>query len=490
MISLTLLALVLILAVVLVARLRTTRPLRAGPRVGRRAAGPPELDPRLHRWVEAGLISPEESAAIAAYEAGEAATVVGGEVGPPEPPSPPAAPPVAAPEPVRHLRSDRVPIVAEVLGYLGAALATAGVLLVVSRFWTDLAASGRVALAGGAALALGLAGLAVHERVDPALARLRAVFWLASTAAATLAAGVVADVLADSPAPIIGTVATTAAVVSGAMWAGRDRPAQQLVALAAVPVAVAGWVAMTDSVLAVGVAVWLVGAALFAVGVRLRTPAPWIAETVGAVALLVGSIDIATAIEGLGLFTILATGVGLLAVALVRGLAPSFAGQLIAGVFGVVTVLQSGPPLLGWYAEQAGVVTGLTLWLAGGAVLALGWAARTRLPEVLEAAGALMAVAGAAVCGVQAPGFAALFGVANALALLGLGLRPGRVILSAVGALALVVNVPWAIAWFFPGEGTAPLLIMVAGLLIIGAAVLLTRLGDRFERELGHPHPA
>lgn len=330
----------------------------------------------------------------------------------------------------------------------------------------------------------------MHERVDPALARLRAVLWLASTAAAALAAGIVADVLADSPAPIIGTVATTAAVVSGAMWAWRDRPVQQFVALAAVPVAVGGWVAMTDSVLAVGIAVWLVGAALFTVGVRLRTPLPWITETVGAVALLVGSIDIATAIEGLGLFAILATGVGLLAVALVRGLAPSFAGQLIAGVLGVVTVLQSGPPLLGWYAEQAGVVTGLTLWLAGGAVLALGWSARTRLPLVLEAAGALMAVAGAAVCGVQAPGFAALFGITNALALLGLGLRPGRVILSAVGALALVVNVPWAIAWFFPGEGTAPLLIMVAGLLIIGAAVLLTRLGDRFKRELGHPHPA
>lgn len=486
MISLTLLALVLVLAVVLVTRLRTTRPLRAGPRVGRRSPGPPELDPQLHRWVEAGLISPEESAAIAAYEAVEAATVVGGEAGPPEPPSPPATSPAV----VHHLRSDRVPIVAEVLGYLGAALATAGVMLVVSRFWTDLAASGRVALAGGAALALGLAGLAVHERVDPALARLRAVLWLASTAAAALAAGVVADALADSPAPIIGTVATTAAVVSGAMWAWRDRPVQQLVALAAVPVAVGGWVAMTDSVLAVGIAVWLVGAALFAVGVRLHTPLPWIAETVGAVALLVGSIDIATAIQGLGLFAILATGVGLLAFALVRGLAPSFAGQLIAGVLGVVTVLQSGPPLLGWYAEQAGVVTGLTLWLAGGAVLALGWSARTRLPLVLEAAGALMAVAGAAVCGVQAPGFASLFGIANALALLGLGLRPGRVILSAVGALALVVNVPWAIAWFFPGEGTAPLLIMVAGLLIIGAAVLLTRLGDRFKHELGHPHPA
>ena len=488
MISLTLLALIIVVAVVLLTRQRRadTTP-RLGHAARRQSASPPAaLDPQLHRWVDAGLISPEESAAIAAYEAVEAATVVGGEAGPPEPPSPPAA----RPDHAGRARSTRVPVVAEALGYLGAALASAGLVLVVSRFWTDLATTGRVALAGGAAVLLGLAGLAVHEGVDPALTRLRAVLWLAATAAAALAAGVVADVVADSPAPIIGAVATTAAVVSGAMWAWRERPVQQAVALAAVPVAVAGWVAMTDSVLAVGVAVWLVGAVLFALGVRLRTPIPWITETVGAVALLVGSIDIATAFEGVGLFAVLATGVGLVAVALVRGLAPTFVGQLIAGVLGVVTVLQSGPALLGFYAEQAGVATGLTLWLGGVAILALGWSARTRVPLVLEAAGAVVVVAGAAVCGVQAPGFAALFGIANALALLGLGLRPGRVVLSAVGALALVGNVPWAIAWFFPGEGTAPLLIMVSGLLIIGAAVLLTRLGDRFKHELGHPHPA
>ena len=486
MISLTLLALVIILAVGLLTLQRRARPHHAGGRAPRRASPPPELDLQLHHWVDARLISPEASAAIAAYEAVEAASVVGGEAGPPEPPSPPAtARPHAA-----LVRTGRVPVVAEALGYLGAALATAGLLLVVSRFWTDLATLGRFALAGGAAVALGLAGLAVHERVDPALTRLRAVLWLASTAAAALAAGVIADVVADSPAPIIGAVATTAALLSGAMWAWRERPVQQAVALAAVPVAVAAWVAMTDSTLAVGISLWLVGAVLFALGVRLRTPQPWITESVGAVALVAGGIQIATAIEGAGTFAVFVTSVGLLAFALVRGLAPSFVGQLIAGVLGVITVLQSLPPLVGWYAEQAGVVTGLTLWLGGVAVVALGWSARTRVPLVLEATGAVVAVAGAAVCAVQAPGFATLFGIANALALLGLGLRPGRVLLSAVGALALVVNVPWAIAWFFPGEGTAPLLIMVAGLLIIGAAVLLTRLGDRFKHELGHPHPA
>lgn len=483
MISLTLLALVIVLAVVLLTQRRTAHPGRPGP------SRPRPLRPQLERWVQAGLISPAESDAIATFEAGGAPEIVGGEVGPPEPASPPATTtPATAAAP--RWRSTRVPALAEALGYLGAALATGGLLLVVSHFWTDLATTGRVALAGGAAVLLGLAGLAVHEGVDAALTRLRAVLWLAATAAAALAAGLVVDVLADTPAPVIGAAATTAALVSGAMWAWRERPVQELVAVAAIPVAVGGWVAMADSALAVGIAVWLVGAGLFALGVRLRTPFPWITETVGAVALVVGSIQVATVFEGVGMFAVFATGVGMLAFAVVRGLAPSFTGQLIAAVVGALTLLQSLPPLVGWYAQDAGVVTGLTLWLAGAAVLALGWSARTRVPMVLETAGAVTVVAGAAVCAVQATGFATLFGIATALALLGLGLRPGRVLLSAVGAVALVVNVPWAISWFFPGEGTAPLLIMVSGLLIIGAAVLLTRLGDRFKHELGHPHPA
>ena len=47
-----------------------------------------------------------------------------------------------------------------------------------------------------------------------------------------------------------------------------------------------------------------------------------------------------------------------------------------------------------------------------------------------------------------------------------------------------LVNVPWAISHFFPGENLAPLLIAVSGVLLVVIAVVLTRMGGRFRREL------
>ena len=49
---------------------------------------------------------------------------------------------------------------------------------------------------------------------------------------------------------------------------------------------------------------------------------------------------------------------------------------------------------------------------------------------------------------------------------------------------------PWALSWFFPGEGRVPLLISVSGVLLIAVAVLMARLGHRFGSELGRHHPA
>jgi hypothetical protein len=454
-----------------------------------RAVQPP-VPPRseLDRWVAAGLLTEDQAEAITAFEASHPSA--------PEPTASsvtsPSVETVPVPAPAQpRWRSPRVPVVAEALGYLGAALAGAGLLLIVSSFWSDLSAAGRMGLAGVAAVLLGLAGLALHEGSDPALTRLRAVLLLVSTMAAATFAGVLCDAAGAEDATVVGSAAaTTTAVVSGVYWWWRERPVQELVALAAIPVAVGGWVLYLWTPLVADMAVWVVGAALFALGLRLRTPLPWITETVGGVALLVGSGMIASEIEGSGMLVLVATGAVLVAVAVVRGLAPTGTGQVIAGLIGALAVVQSAPPTVAWFANEAGVLTGLTVWLIGIALLAVGWSARTRWPIVFEILGAIVIVAGAAVCGAQAPGFAALFGIANAVALLVLGMRPGRVVLSAVGALGLLGNVPWAIGWFFPGENRAPLLIMVSGALIIGAAVLMTRLSGRFKSEMGHPRPA
>ena len=76
-------------------------------------------------------------------------------------------------------------------------------------------------------------------------------------------------------------------------------------------------------------------------------------------------------------------------------------------------------------------------------------------------------------------GWWVLFGIATAGGLIALGMLPRQVLLSVLGSVGLLVNVPWAIGHFFPGEGRAPLLIMVTGGLIIAIAVLLTRSSGR-----------
>jgi hypothetical protein len=55
----------------------------------------------------------------------------------------------------------------------------------------------------------------------------------------------------------------------------------------------------------------------------------------------------------------------------------------------------------------------------------------------------------------------------------------------------MLVNVPWIIVWFFPGEGRVPLLTLISGALILAVAVLLASQGGRRHRAPAAPahHP-
>ena len=461
-------------------------------RTPRPAAGvPTDLRRQLADWVAAGLVSNETAEAIVAHERArlqqrDAVADAGGGR---------ALGPESTPAPLRQpALSQRVPLVAEALGYLGGALAIVGVALLVARYWTDLGTAARLAVCGVGAVGLFAAGALANEAADPAFARLRWFTWLASTAAGGLFAGVALhdgfDVGREPRfvAAGIGAGALYAAV----LWAGKNRPVQQSTALGGAVVAVGVAIGEISSVGSAGLAVWAMGAAYLAVWFAQKTPQPLMTGAIGAAATVAGSILTGSDWSTFGIPFALATGAALTALVLVPGLVEPKADQLAIGIIGTVCLVQALPSTLGYFGQDGGAATGLATWSVGVGLLALGARRLVRLPLVVEVVGGAAILGGGALTGVQWPGFAPLFGVVTALGLIALGVvLAGRVLLSVLGSVGLLVNVPWAIAHFFPGEGRAPLLILVSGALILGVAVLLARLSPRLRSEIGRaPLPA
>jgi len=428
-----------------------------------------ELREELAQWVRAELLTEEQSAAIAAYAQSQA--------GPAE----------IMPASSRLPR--RIPVVGEALGYLGGMLAVIGLVLLVARYWSDTATAGRLALSGAGAAVLFAAGRLVHERADPALARLRWFLWLASTAALALLAGVLAvDGLDVERGRTVALVCGGAvALYSALLWRWRERPFQQLTCLGGVAVLIGATVAEFTGNGPVGLTVWLLGAVVFVLGARRVTPLAPLTEGVGGVVVIVGAFITVDDWRGFGLIFVVVTAGALLAFATTPALAPARSDERIGAILGASALLQSAPAAVSYFAQDAAMATGLVTWVIGAALTLLGTQRRLRAPVVTATVGAAAIIGGAALTGAQWTGFAPIFGIVTAIVLVGLGMLPGQVLLSVFGCVGLLINVPWAIGWFFPGDARAPLLILITGVLIIGVAVLLSRMGQRIRRELG-PH--
>ncbi|MFM2183320.1 MAG: hypothetical protein RJB61_1614 [Actinomycetota bacterium] len=430
------------------------------------AQGGTSLAEYLTRWVAAGLLTSDQSTAIAAFEAAPAA-----------PSGEPAAP-----------RRKRVPLVAEALGYLGGMLGIIGIVVWVAGFWRDIAGGTRLAVSAVVAAVLVAIGFFVRADDEPAFARLRGFVWLAGSAAAGVVGGVVAnDVLdATSGNSVAIGVAVGVLVVSGALWSGRARPAQQFSTLAALEVTAGVVFWAVGGPIAAGLVTLAISAAVLAAGVVRATPTPWLASAVGAVGALIGSALTIERWREPG--SLLPIAVGLAVVALVETRRIAFLrGERIALlVFAVIAFIANVPSTIGYFGREAGIVTGLVVWIVGAASIGMVVRKQVVHPVTIELAGGVLIIAGAAAMAFQSGfvGVATIVGFASALAMLALGTRPGRVLMSVTGSLGLLVNVPWAISHFFPGENRAPLLIAVSGLLLVVVAVVLTRMGGRFRREL------
>ncbi len=154
----------------------------------------------LARWIEAGLITREQADAIEAFEATGATPT-----------------------------ERRVPLVAESIGYLGAALAVAAGIAFLGQVWGDLSRGAQLAILGGGAAAAWFGGWLLRRGADPALGRLQSVLWILSLGvAAGFAALLVPNRIGDEgpERALAAGIGTT--VYGGMLWAARKSPLQLL----------------------------------------------------------------------------------------------------------------------------------------------------------------------------------------------------------------------------------------------------------------------
>ena len=222
-----------------------------------------ELDRRVARWVEAGVIGAEQGEAILAFEA------EGREAG-----------------------GRRRAVVAEVLGYLGGVLAVVAGFVLGAESWDQLGQWGRVGVLAAVTGVLLAAGWWLRGSEGRVLPRLASVLWLGAVAGfagllAVLQEGRSDDALAD---PSLG-VAAGALALAAVLYALERRVLQQVALfLAMVATMVAGGQRLGWSWETVeGYGFLVLGAAWLELGRRGLVGPRRTSEVLGSLALLSGS---------------------------------------------------------------------------------------------------------------------------------------------------------------------------------------------------------
>lgn len=162
----------------------------------------------VEAWVEEGLITGEQAAAIRAYEEQRQ-------------------------DPVQALiPHGRVPLITEALGYLGIGLAAAALVVLLAEDWTTFPLGTRLAATGIGTVVLLLAGWPLRSSDEPAFARFGSVMWALAVASAAWFTGILMqDGLEVDEAGVAVTVGGVATVIAGILYS-MERKALQLIPLA------------------------------------------------------------------------------------------------------------------------------------------------------------------------------------------------------------------------------------------------------------------
>lgn len=267
-----------------------------GVTAGRGALDGEALEARVRRWVEGGIITPEQAHRILVMEATEVEASKAG-LGPvttgttePTQEAVPAA--VALPRSVTAAPSGS--LVTEALGYVGGVLILIATLVIGGLYFDDLGRVGRLAvtLAAAAALLAGgfLVPVAPHR---PAAGRLRSVLWVLTVVAFAAFLGLLGDQVFRLTGERVGFVAASGAALVGAeLWRRHRWLPQQAAFVTALAVAVGSGTAAflgdggSD---ATGLALWGLGGVWLMLGWGRHLTPRYGTDLLGGIILTIGS---------------------------------------------------------------------------------------------------------------------------------------------------------------------------------------------------------
>lgn len=370
---------------------------------------------------------------------------------------------------------------AEGLAYVGGMLGVLGLVLFAIRSWADFSLLTRLSLAGLSASVLAFGGLVISDDRQASSIRLRQFLWLGSTACVGVFGWVVGEEwfdAAEDPRRVF-VIAVAIAAASGLFWWWRTGIVQHVTGLSALAMAFGAAAQELWNFGAAGTAVWVVGAIYLWIALMLEEEGNWVTGTLGGIATIAGAIYASQEWTGPALLVAVASAASIIFLASMF-IGPNEGALRVAfTIVGISGMVQSTPPAIAHYADQAGVNTGLVISVIGTLLVLAGFSDLSISGGVTTTIGAVTALVGAAITGVESEDFATVYGVVLAVLLVAAGTVPGHMLVSVVGLIGLVAFIPWGIAHFFPGEDRAPLIVLVVGVLVACSGVLLWWLARR-----------
>jgi hypothetical protein len=153
----------------------------------------------------------------------------------------------------------RVPLIAEALGYLGAALVVSAAIALTAQFWDELHVAARISLLLAITALLLLAGWFIRDSGEPAFRRLASFLWLAAVAGAGFLANVVSTDALDIDTGYSLAIGLAMTPLASALWLKRSTAPQLVGVFAGLAFLIAGISDVLGGDNAFGILLWVVG---------------------------------------------------------------------------------------------------------------------------------------------------------------------------------------------------------------------------------------